>query len=196
LERCAACASEVGDLSFVFTGSNDQRVRADLKAALARKESKSVDQIACSLLGMRDWIREKRDPEAAKRESDVEIARGEPPEAPAGQGSPLAPREEIISRSEMSTMTVETKQSARSQATPAESPPEAASSAPEAAPPSRHLQISLPSGLERLVMEKVESGLYGGASDVVQEALRLMAHRDSLQQHRLRRLRHAGRVRA
>lgn len=40
------------------------------------------------------------------------------------------------------------------------------------------MHVSLTPQLERLVREKVESGLYNNASEVVREALRLMVERD------------------
>jgi antitoxin ParD1/3/4 len=41
------------------------------------------------------------------------------------------------------------------------------------------MQVSLPPNLERIVREKVESGLYTDESDVVREALRLLVERES-----------------
>lgn len=43
------------------------------------------------------------------------------------------------------------------------------------------MNVSLPPELEKLVREKVESGLYLSASEVVREALRLLEERDKLQ---------------
>lgn len=40
------------------------------------------------------------------------------------------------------------------------------------------LHISLTDQLEEFTREKVKSGLYGNASEVVRESLRLMIHRD------------------
>ncbi len=40
------------------------------------------------------------------------------------------------------------------------------------------LNVSLTPQLENFVRQKVESGLYGSASEVVREALRLLAERD------------------
>jgi antitoxin ParD1/3/4 len=51
------------------------------------------------------------------------------------------------------------------------------------------MDISLTSQLEKVVKEKVASGLYNSASEVVGEALRLLDDRDRLQQIRLERLR-------
>lgn len=41
------------------------------------------------------------------------------------------------------------------------------------------MNVSLTSQLESFVRQKVESGLYGSASEVVRDALRLLAERDS-----------------
>jgi len=46
------------------------------------------------------------------------------------------------------------------------------------------MNVSLTPELERLVQEKLSSGLYTSASEVVREALRLLQERDEL--HRLR----------
>lgn len=43
------------------------------------------------------------------------------------------------------------------------------------------MNISLPEELERLVKERVDSGLYGSASEVVREALRNLFFKDSPQ---------------
>ena len=51
------------------------------------------------------------------------------------------------------------------------------------------MDISLTSQLEKVVKEKVASGLYNSASEVVGEALRLRDDRDRLQQIKLERLR-------
>lgn len=51
------------------------------------------------------------------------------------------------------------------------------------------MNVSLTPELERLVQEKVESGLYSSASEVVREALRLLRERDELRQARLEELR-------
>jgi antitoxin ParD1/3/4 len=42
------------------------------------------------------------------------------------------------------------------------------------------MQVSLTPELEELVRRKLESGLHGDASEVVREALRLLATRDEL----------------
>jgi antitoxin ParD1/3/4 len=47
------------------------------------------------------------------------------------------------------------------------------------------MNVSLTPELERLVQEKVESGLYNSASEVIREALRLLLEQDELR--RLRR---------
>lgn len=51
------------------------------------------------------------------------------------------------------------------------------------------MDISLTSQLEKVVKEKVASGLYNSASEVVSEALRLLDDHDRLQQIKLERLR-------
>jgi antitoxin ParD1/3/4 len=50
------------------------------------------------------------------------------------------------------------------------------------------MNVSLTPELERLVNEKVASGMYGSASEVVREALRLLKERDQLREHRLAEL--------
>ncbi len=45
------------------------------------------------------------------------------------------------------------------------------------------MNVSLTPELERLVNEKVESGLYQTASEVVREALRLLKERDNAREH-------------
>ncbi len=51
------------------------------------------------------------------------------------------------------------------------------------------MNISLTPQLEELVKKKVESGLYGSASEVMHEALRLLDERDRLHAMRLEELR-------
>jgi antitoxin ParD1/3/4 len=51
------------------------------------------------------------------------------------------------------------------------------------------MNISLTPQLEELVKRKVESGLYGSASEVMREALRLLEERDHLRSMRLEELR-------
>jgi antitoxin ParD1/3/4 len=51
------------------------------------------------------------------------------------------------------------------------------------------VNVSLTPELERLVQEKVSSGLYNSASEVVREALRLLQERDELRRIRLEELR-------
>jgi antitoxin ParD1/3/4 len=51
------------------------------------------------------------------------------------------------------------------------------------------VNVSLTPELERLVQERVSSGLYNSASEVVREALRLLQERDELRQIRLQELR-------
>ncbi len=50
------------------------------------------------------------------------------------------------------------------------------------------MNVSLTQELESLVHEKVRSGLYTSASEVVREALRLLNDRDKIQQQRLAEL--------
>lgn len=51
------------------------------------------------------------------------------------------------------------------------------------------MNVSLTPRLERLVNEKVASGRYGSASEVVREALRLLEEREQLRHAELERLR-------
>ncbi|MDR3557173.1 MAG: type II toxin-antitoxin system ParD family antitoxin [Syntrophobacteraceae bacterium] len=51
------------------------------------------------------------------------------------------------------------------------------------------MNISLTPQLEELVKRKVQSGLYGSASEVMREALRLLDERDRLQAIRVEELR-------
>ena len=51
------------------------------------------------------------------------------------------------------------------------------------------MNVSLTPQLEALVQRKVESGLYGSASEVMREALRLLEERDRLRSMRLEELR-------
>jgi antitoxin ParD1/3/4 len=53
------------------------------------------------------------------------------------------------------------------------------------------MQVSLTPELEELVRRKLESGSYGDASEVIREALRLLAVRDELDRLKLERLRAA-----
>ncbi len=50
------------------------------------------------------------------------------------------------------------------------------------------MNVSLTPELERLVTEKVATGLYNSASEVVREALRLLRERDEIQAARRERL--------
>jgi antitoxin ParD1/3/4 len=43
------------------------------------------------------------------------------------------------------------------------------------------MNVSLTPALEKLVQQKVETGRYGSASEVIREALRLMEERDQMQ---------------
>ncbi len=51
------------------------------------------------------------------------------------------------------------------------------------------MHVSLTPELERLVRDRVESGLYNNASEVIREALRLLVERHELRQLKLQRLR-------
>jgi antitoxin ParD1/3/4 len=51
------------------------------------------------------------------------------------------------------------------------------------------MNISLTPELEKLIDERVNSGLYNSASEVVREALRLLMERDQLKQRKLDELR-------
>lgn len=51
------------------------------------------------------------------------------------------------------------------------------------------MNVSLTPELEQYVQEKVSSGLYYSASEVIREGLRLMREREQLQQIRLQELR-------
>jgi antitoxin ParD1/3/4 len=51
------------------------------------------------------------------------------------------------------------------------------------------MNVSLTPQLEDLIKKKVESGLYGSASEVMREALRLLDERDRLHTMRLEELR-------
>jgi antitoxin ParD1/3/4 len=53
------------------------------------------------------------------------------------------------------------------------------------------MNVNLTPELERMVREKVASGLYGSQSEVVREALRLLAEQDRLREAHLARLRTA-----
>ncbi|MBI3895404.1 MAG: type II toxin-antitoxin system ParD family antitoxin [Acidobacteria bacterium] len=51
------------------------------------------------------------------------------------------------------------------------------------------MNVSLTRELEKLVNEKVRSGMYSSASEVVREALRLLKEQEELRQRRLEELR-------
>ncbi len=51
------------------------------------------------------------------------------------------------------------------------------------------MNVSLTPHLEQIVQQRVASGLYSSASEVVREALRLLEKRDQLQNAQLERLR-------
>lgn len=50
------------------------------------------------------------------------------------------------------------------------------------------MNISLTPALEKMLQDKVASGLYNSASEVVREALRLLFDRDELQKNRIAEL--------
>lgn len=52
------------------------------------------------------------------------------------------------------------------------------------------ININLTPQLEEMVRQKVNSGLYTSASEVVREALRLMEEKDRLREAKLEQLRH------
>jgi len=51
------------------------------------------------------------------------------------------------------------------------------------------MNVSLPSAMEKMVDERVRSGMYSSASEVVREALRLLKERDELRRQQLEQLR-------
>lgn len=51
--------------------------------------------------------------------------------------------------------------------------------------PSHEMNVSLTPELEKLVNDKVESGLYSSASEVIRAALRLLQERDQLKSRQL-----------
>lgn len=51
------------------------------------------------------------------------------------------------------------------------------------------MNISLTPELERLVDEKVKSGRYASASEVIREGLRLLEEQEEMKQHRLAEIR-------
>jgi antitoxin ParD1/3/4 len=53
------------------------------------------------------------------------------------------------------------------------------------------MNVSLTPALERLVQQKVESGLYNNASEVIREALRLLKETEDIRRAKLKRLRAA-----
>ena len=53
------------------------------------------------------------------------------------------------------------------------------------------MHVSLTPKLEDLVRQKVESGMYNNASEVIREALRIMSEHDEVYHLKLDRLRHA-----
>ncbi|MGQ0741342.1 MAG: type II toxin-antitoxin system ParD family antitoxin [Alphaproteobacteria bacterium] len=53
------------------------------------------------------------------------------------------------------------------------------------------MNVSLTPALEKLVQQKVESGLYNNASEVIREALRLMKQSEEVRRAKLKRLKAA-----
>ena len=53
------------------------------------------------------------------------------------------------------------------------------------------MNISLTPALEKLVQQKVESGLYNNASEVIREALRMMKESEEVRRAKLKRLKEA-----
>jgi antitoxin ParD1/3/4 len=53
------------------------------------------------------------------------------------------------------------------------------------------MNVSLTPALEKLVQQKVESGLYNNASEVVREALRMMKESEEVRRAKLKRLKAA-----
>ena len=53
------------------------------------------------------------------------------------------------------------------------------------------MNISLTPALEKLVQQKVQSGLYNNASEVIREALRLMKETDEIRRAKLKKLKAA-----
>jgi len=53
------------------------------------------------------------------------------------------------------------------------------------------MNISLTPALEKLVQQKVKSGLYNNASEVIREALRLMKETEEVRRARMKRLKSA-----
>jgi antitoxin ParD1/3/4 len=53
------------------------------------------------------------------------------------------------------------------------------------------MNVSLTPALEKLVRQKVESGLYNNASEVIREALRLMKESEDIRRAKLKRLKAA-----
>ncbi len=51
------------------------------------------------------------------------------------------------------------------------------------------MHVSLTPTLEKMIQEKVDSGLYNSASEVIREALRILYEREQYQQRRIAELR-------
>ena len=50
------------------------------------------------------------------------------------------------------------------------------------------MNVSLTPALEKMVQDKVASGLYNSASEVIREALRLLSEYDDIQRRRIKEL--------
>jgi len=55
----------------------------------------------------------------------------------------------------------------------------------------KSMNVSLTPALEKMVQEKVKSGLYNNASEVIREALRLMKESEDVRRAKLKRLKAA-----
>jgi antitoxin ParD1/3/4 len=53
------------------------------------------------------------------------------------------------------------------------------------------MNVSLTPALEKLIQDKVDSGLYNNASEVIREALRLMKESEEIRRAKLKRLKAA-----
>ena len=56
------------------------------------------------------------------------------------------------------------------------------------------MQVSLSPHLENIVKNKVQSGLYNNASEVIRDALRIMLEQEEMRQAKLQALREAVRI--
>src|SRR5262249_37018763 len=57
VQRCAAYAPQLGDMSFVFDRADDEAVRGQLKSCLAGEPS--INQVICSLMALRKEVRDR-----------------------------------------------------------------------------------------------------------------------------------------